>query len=153
MIKRAYLQQISEKFHAVKAVPGWLRDLGPWVQQLRALRSALGMTQAQLGARAGLSQSQVAQIENTPDRDLQLSTLRALAGALECELVIAMVPKKEIQSLLEERAEALAKKILQTSVSSNTLELQKPDKASVEQSLQALKEDILNRRKSLWQTT
>lgn len=38
---------------------------------------------------------------------IQLNTLREVAVAMGCELVYAMVPRKSIEELLRERAEAV----------------------------------------------
>lgn len=57
-------------------------------QALAARRKQLGLSQSELGRRAGLTPSQVSRIESgaaTP----KLASLEALAGALEAALVLA----------------------------------------------------------------
>jgi len=58
---------------------------------LRWARQARGLTQAQLAALAGVSQPNVAQIEN-PDSNPTLATLEKVAAALGCRLEIALAP-------------------------------------------------------------
>jgi DNA-binding XRE family transcriptional regulator len=55
---------------------------------VRALRYAIGMTQAALARRAGLHQSHVAAIE-AGRRDVQVGTLRRIFQAMHCDLVVA----------------------------------------------------------------
>lgn len=54
---------------------------------LRRRRNEMGLTQAQLAKRAGISQPAVSQIED-PDSNLTLETLEKIASALEAEIDI-----------------------------------------------------------------
>jgi transcriptional regulator with XRE-family HTH domain len=54
--------------------------------RLKALRTARGLSQQQLADRAGLTKSNVTQLEQGRITDPRLSTLRALAGALEVRI-------------------------------------------------------------------
>ncbi|GBU15436.1 transcriptional regulator [Polaromonas sp.] len=57
-------------------------------QQLRSLRKALGLSQADLGTRMGLSQSRVARIENSPTQ-VSVDTLLRLLSALGAKMVLS----------------------------------------------------------------
>ncbi|MDE2141263.1 MAG: helix-turn-helix transcriptional regulator [Elusimicrobia bacterium] len=61
---------------------------------VRAIRYAIGMTQATLASRAGLHQSHVAEIE-AGRRDVHVGTLRRVFEAMGCGLIIA--PRAEIK--------------------------------------------------------
>lgn len=58
--------------------------------QLRQARSAAGLSQADLAALIGVTQQQVARLEN-PDNDLKISTLERAARALGLSLDINLV--------------------------------------------------------------
>jgi transcriptional regulator with XRE-family HTH domain len=55
----------------------------PWGKRLQGLREAAGLSQQELAFRAGLSVSVVCQIEQGRKKDPKLSTLVALALALD----------------------------------------------------------------------
>lgn len=67
--------------------PQPLRDATGLHQALRSRRKALGLTQAQLGQRAGLAAKHVSRIENGT-HEPKVSTLFALTSALGLELVL-----------------------------------------------------------------
>lgn len=77
-----------------------------WV---KAIREALGMTQAQLGRRLSVSQQTVDAIENSENSGaVQLSTLRRVAEALDATLVYAIVPNSTLEHMVNSRARTLA---------------------------------------------
>lgn len=72
---------------------------------LRAVRSALRMSQAQLARRAGIGQGHIMKIE-TGKLDPRLSTLRRLYDAMFCDLLVAPLPRKRpTEALAEGRVE------------------------------------------------
>ena len=64
-----------------------LRDATGLNQALRSRRKELGLTQVQLGLRAGIAAKHVSRIENGT-HEPKVSTLFALASALGLELVL-----------------------------------------------------------------
>jgi predicted transcriptional regulator len=58
--------------------------------QLRQARVHVGLTQAQLAKRAGVSQQQIAKLER-PGANPTISTLKGVAAALERELDVEVV--------------------------------------------------------------
>jgi len=64
-----------------------LRDATALSQVLRSRRKELGLTQEQLGQRAGLAAKHVSRIENST-HEPKVSTLFALTSALGLELVL-----------------------------------------------------------------
>lgn len=72
--RRARIDAIARRMEAAE----WLADL----------RSAAGITQAELAERLGITQGRVSQIEGQDD--LLLSTLRDYAEALEADLELAV---------------------------------------------------------------
>ena len=68
------------------------------------MRTALAMSQAQLGKRLGLTRAAVSGLESREIAGaITLATLRKAAEALDCSLVIAFVPNKGLQTTIEEQ--------------------------------------------------
>jgi predicted DNA-binding mobile mystery protein A len=73
---------------------------------LRATRQAMGLTQSQMAKKLGMRQQTYANIEvREPKERVTLETLRRAAGALDCELVYAFVPKKAVAPTFSELAQ------------------------------------------------
>ena len=86
--KRAELATNSRAFPRMKpaAVPrtGWIREI----------RTALGISQSQLAARAGVARATVQQMERAEGRRrITLASLDRLAHAMGCQVAFAFVPK------------------------------------------------------------
>jgi predicted DNA-binding mobile mystery protein A len=76
---------------------------------IRAIRDAVGMTAAQLGARIGVSKSRVMAMEKAEARGaVTLETLKRAAQALNCTLVYALVPNKSLEEMVRDRAREVA---------------------------------------------
>ena len=74
---------------------------GGWVA---SIRDALGMSQADLAKRMGLSQSAVAKLEMSERAgSAQMDSLRRAAHAMDCELVVLMVPRQSLQTSVDRR--------------------------------------------------
>jgi predicted DNA-binding mobile mystery protein A len=78
------------------------------------MRHALGLSLSDLSKLLSLTPANVAQAEKREiDGKVSLSTLRKMAEAMDCELVYSFVPKKELGSLIQDKAIEKARKILQ----------------------------------------
>lgn len=96
---------------------------GGWV---RAIREALGMTQAQLAARVGISRQSLQDLERgEANRRITLDSLDRLAKAMDCRLVYALVPEKgSLDDVRARQAKALADALLESTEHSMKLEAQ-----------------------------
>jgi predicted DNA-binding mobile mystery protein A len=122
----------------------------PHSEWILILRTYLRMTQAELAKRAGLPQSQIADIEGGKVNP-QVRTLKRIFEALSCDLVIAPKPKKPLDEILRERARAIALKRLKQSMGTMALEGQAPDREVFLKLLEKRTDEILNdRREKLW---
>lgn len=124
---------------------------GGWV---RALREALGMTQAQLGGRAGISRQSVQDFERAEaERRITLESLDRLARAMGCRMVYALVPEGgTLDGLRERRALALAEAQLQPADHSMKLEAQGVTAPERERQRKLLADALLNGSpRKLWQ--
>jgi predicted DNA-binding mobile mystery protein A len=75
----------------------------------RAIRDALGMTATAMARRLGMSDAGVRKLEKAEAEDaITLASLRKLAGALDCELHYALVPRATLAQRLQDRAMEVA---------------------------------------------
>ena len=138
-----------------KALAPW-RSLSPsrpnggW---LRAVRQALGMTTRQLAKSVGVTQASVVDAERTEAKgDITLATLRRYAAALGCEVNYALVPKRSLQEIVEERADNIARDQVSRVSHSMALEDQLTSKENLERQTEDLRRKILDGKRSrLWQ--
>jgi predicted DNA-binding mobile mystery protein A len=94
---------------------------GGWV---RAIRGALGMTQAQLAARLGITRQSLQDLERAEaNRRITLNSLDRLAKAMDCRLVYALVPEKgSLEDMRARRAQVVADELLKSTEHSMKLE-------------------------------
>jgi predicted DNA-binding mobile mystery protein A len=106
------------KINAQRPPRGWIK----------AIREALGMTTRQLATRIGVAQSRAVAIEKAEvSGAITLDSLQRAAHALDCELVYAIVPRSPLESMVEERAIALAKNRIKSARHTMALEDQRVD--------------------------
>jgi len=120
-----------------------------WVNEIR---TTLGLTAAQLGARMGVTQSAVSQLERREVAgSVTLSSLRAAADALECDLVYALVPRADsVTAMMEKRARAVAAATVGRVSHTMRLEDQGIDAAAMQEQIEELARDLLDDPRSLW---
>jgi predicted DNA-binding mobile mystery protein A len=76
---------------------------------IKAIRTALGMTQAQLAGRLKVTRQNVARLER--DEIAGRVTIRAMqdaADALGCELIVALVPRQPLEQIVRQQAQTKA---------------------------------------------
>ncbi len=120
MNARALLRrQLDERLRGLPRTPP---PAGGWI---RTIRTALGMTMAQLGRRLGVSTTGIAELERREDRGaITLSKLRDAANALECDVLIAFVPRVPLTEMVRQRAIAKAQEEQDRLLHTMTLENQ-----------------------------
>lgn len=100
-LRRRLLDSAAQRFPQ-----GSGRPRGGWV---RVTRQAIGMSQAQLAERAGVSRATVQKLERAEaERRITLASLDRLAAALGCQVAVALVPVGGSHEVLRAR-EAHAK--------------------------------------------
>lgn len=105
---------------------------------IRAIRDAFGMTAEQLGGRLGVSQPTVQKLERSEQKGtIQLSSLRRVAEALNCELVYTFVPREPLEQIYATAACEVARRELAAISHSMALE---------DQSVSDADEDVRLRR-------
>ena len=89
------------------------------------IRTALGMTQAQLARRLGMRATSVSTLEKREAAGTAtVASLRKAADALDCDLRIAFVPRNGLQRAVEEQARRKASEERNRIVHSMRLEAQ-----------------------------
>ena len=88
-----------------------LKELTPpqrgWIHEIR---TALGMNKSQLAQRLGTSKQAVAALELRELEDkVTVETLKKAAEAMDCRLVIAIVPKESLHHTVTAQAEIKAR--------------------------------------------
>ncbi|MGI8417510.1 MAG: mobile mystery protein A [Nakamurella sp.] len=155
MVTRNELQRrarttLDNRFAGWRQLPaGGARPHGGWV---RAIRDALGMTAAELGQRMGVSQSVVTRMEQSERTGrVQLDTLQRAADALDCEVVYALVPRRNLDDMVTDRARALARHRLSRVGHTMALEDQLVDDTAMADKLELLTDQYRNTA-GLWRT-
>jgi predicted DNA-binding mobile mystery protein A len=113
-----------------------------WV---KAVRDALGMTTAQLAKRLGIAQPSAVGLEKAEaSKAITLETLERAARALDCTLVYALVPRKPLEQIVQERARERARERLRTVSHSMALEDQRVRDADEREQLERLVQKLLD---------
>jgi predicted DNA-binding mobile mystery protein A len=113
-------RELDRKFAASELTEIRTRPRSGWV---RAIRGALGMSQAALARRLNISSGAVAQLEAAErDGGITINRLTDVARALDCELVYALVPRKTLDDTVRAQARALVATDLGYVESTMTLE-------------------------------
>jgi predicted DNA-binding mobile mystery protein A len=123
------------------------RPTGGWV---RAIRQALGMSTADLAARLEVAPSTVNRLELSEQAGrIQLDTLTKVAEALGCDVVYALVPRRPLEELVDERARKLAAGEL--AALGHTMDLEAQELAGDRMAERVVElADDLKRRPGLW---
>lgn len=117
---------------------------------IRTIRTALGMTAVQLGRRLGTSPQAVSDLERSEVADtITLASLRKAAVALDCDLVVAMIPKTSLENAVQRQAQQKA--ALETNRVVHTMRLEAQDEG-VERSIdpEQVKRWLTTRIGRLW---
>jgi predicted DNA-binding mobile mystery protein A len=110
------------------------------------------MTTAQLAKRVHVTQQAASDAERREAAgEITLAQLRRFAAALDCELVYALLPRRPLREVVEERADKLARGEVATVAHSMALEAQATDAALVSERVNEVKHKFLAQRWSrLW---
>jgi predicted DNA-binding mobile mystery protein A len=149
MLRTLPIRQLDTALAPWRSLVG-SRPKGGW---LRAIRQALGMTTRQLAKSVGVSQAAVSETERTEARgDITLATLQRYATALDCDVIYALVPRRPLKEMLEERADQVARDQVTRVRHTMALENQSPGNELLEREIADLRQRLLEGKLSrLWQ--
>ena len=124
-----------------------LRPHGGWV---KAIRTALGMSQADLSGRLGTSPAAVADLERAErDGAVTLKRLERAARELDCTLVYALVPNSSLEGTVQRQARRRAAESVGRVGRTMDLEAQGLDPAAAEEMLAREARKVVQGRR-LW---
>ena len=135
-------RQVSEAVERLRPLVEVARPKAGWI---RAIRSALGMTGAQLARRLGVTQPTIADWERRETEDaITLSTLRRVADGLGCDLVYAFVPRAgDLEAVRSAQAMKIAHREVARASHSMALEDQGLSERARGRQVQALTRELL----------
>lgn len=119
---------------------------------LKLIREALGRTERQQAQRLGISGATLHKSEQSEAEDrITLGQLRKLADGLDCELVYALVPRRPLTDVVQERARAIAMEEVAGVTHTMSLEEQRPGAERLRKQVERRTDELLRGRWSnLW---
>ena len=142
-------KNLDKRLNTLRNNSAFARPPRGWV---KALRDALGMTAEHLAGRVGVTRPRVYEIERSElSGSITLDSLERAARALDCELVYALVPRKQLEDLIQEQALRRAKERLKQTAHSMALEDQSVDPEDEQDQIKALASKLVEKAGSeLW---
>lgn len=134
----------------------WLRHVDALVRPprgwIRAIRDALGLTAAKLGERMQVSQPTITELEKAEvEKRITLGSLERAAEAMGCTLVYALVPRRPLEEMVQERALQVASEILAGVDHTMQLEAQGMDAGELDEERARLASKLVHEKiRSLW---
>lgn len=96
---------LDERLSQLRPSEQWAQPRVGWI---RAIRGALGMTSADLGHRLNVTAAGVRALEASEAAGtIKVATLRRAADALDCDLVVVMVPRVGLNATVQNRADVV----------------------------------------------
>ena len=140
-------RNLDRRFRTLRRLAEEPRPHKGWI---RAIRDALGMSREELGVRLGVSQQAVAEFEASETRGaIQLDTLKRVAEGLECEVFYFVVPRRDLNEMVHDRAMLQARNHLLSVAHNSRLEDQQLETARELEQLRDVAERYIDRR-GLW---
>ncbi|MCH8542299.1 MAG: mobile mystery protein A [Alcanivorax sp.] len=119
---------------------------------IHTLRTALGMSGSQLGARLGVKKARVSQMEHMEaEGRITVQQLRKAADALGCDLVVAFRPRAPVNQMIARQARRKAQQLVAETDLHMRLEQQGLDDAHLKKELERLTDEFIrNLPRDLW---
>lgn len=116
-------EQINRRIESIRTLKEKTFVREGWIKYMR---SALGLTLEELAKLLSVTKASVAQAERREvDGEVSLSTLKKMAEAMDCDLVYAFVPRKNMNTFIHDKAMDKARKALKIADLHMKLENQK----------------------------
>jgi predicted DNA-binding mobile mystery protein A len=111
---------------------------------LFTVRNALGMSVEQLARRLNVTRGHIYRVERSENSGrVTLKTMRALAEAMGCRFVYAIVPENSVEDLLEERARIVADRLVHKTSRHMALEDQVLSNKQISDEIKRIQSEIL----------
>ncbi len=137
---------------AVAAYRVLLAKRAPSRGWLKEIREALGRTERQQATRLGITSSTLHKSEQSEAQErISLAQLRKLADGLDCELVYALVPRRPLTEVVQNRAKQLAQEEVHGVAHTMSLEDQRPTDERIQKQVSRRADELLRGKWShLW---
>ncbi len=150
-IEKIVAKQYRDKVNQAVKQFGSFSMLPPegWV---RTVRTALGMSGSQLAARLGVSKARVSKAEkDEPAGSVTLKTMHTMAKAMGCRFVYAVIPEKEVEEVIKQRAIKKAREQVKTASTHMALEAQSLNEEQLNFEIERIAAEIVEKMPSnLW---
>jgi len=116
---------------------------------LKTVRKALAMSGAQLATRLGVTKGRVSQAESGElSGGVTLRTMQTMAQAMNCRFVYAVVPERDIESLIKDQAIIKAKARVKAASTHMALEAQSLDAKTLDSEIERIASEIMSKMPS-----
>jgi predicted DNA-binding mobile mystery protein A len=144
-------EQFDARLKRLQKATAELNQQTPRFGWVKAIRTALGMSERAFAKRLGVTHGSVQELErNERSGKVTLDTLRRAARALDADFVYAIVPRKPLRETIAARARALAAERFGPISRSMTMEDQGLTKEQTERRIAALAEKLEAKPSDLW---
>ncbi|HVZ47296.1 MAG TPA: mobile mystery protein A [Gemmatimonadaceae bacterium] len=145
------LRQLEEKLEKFRQLAAAESPKDGWIH---TIRSALGLTTNQLAERMGVTRQAVLQLEAAErNQTASWTSLRKAADAMECDVVVALVPRGSINQVLLRQGRRQAEKHVERIAHSMKLDAHVVGPAEQAQQVEELAQQLAaERSRALWAT-
>lgn len=128
--------------YSVPSSEGWIKTV----------RKALGMSGSQLAKRLGVTKGRVSQAESAElSGGSTIKSMQNMAQAMGCRFVYAVIPEKEVESIIRDRAVLKAKEQIKAASTQMALEAQSLNDEQLAFEVDRLASEIIKKMPSdLW---
>ncbi len=142
-------RQLSDKLAAAADLRHLTRPPRGW---LHTIRTSLGMPQTFLAERLGVSQSSIVSYERSEaEGSIQMTTLRRVAEAMDCDLVYAVVPRASLEQTRFKQAQRVAWRTVRSVAETMALEDQALPQSDMERRVNDLAKTLLvDHPRAIW---
>ena len=150
-IKLLALDQLDKRLPRLHKAAQEINRQAPHDGWVKAIRSALGISERSFAKRLGVVSGSLQNLErNERSGSVTLESLRRAAEALDADLVYAIVPRKPLRAVINERARELALERLKPIAQSMALEDQSLSAKQFERQVEELARDLEKKPAELW---
>ena len=143
-------KHLDKKLGPMRDLKALARPPKGWI---KAIREALGMSAKQLGKRMDVAAPRIYEIEKSElSGVLTLGSLERAAHAMDCQVVYALIPKKDLQETVEQRARLGATRRVRATSHTMALEDQALEESELQEQVDKLTQELLSARASqIWE--
>lgn len=121
----------------------------PAVGWIRAVRTAMGMTQAELARLLKITQRSLHQLEvSETKKTIRLATLEKVAEEMNCDLVYAFIPRRPLESAYEAQAMKMAQQHVKDV--EHNMRLEKQDHTVSKKDLDDIARELMRKNAIRW---